>query len=58
MPFKCVLCGEPAHEQYSFGIYAGRYCDPCWPKSGFRDAVDPDAVFSEEDAGERVEDNY
>lgn len=33
--------GKPfkwAEEQYSFGIYAGRYCNDCWRLSGFRDA--------------------
>lgn len=44
--------------RYSFGCYAGRYCDECWPKSGFRDATDPDAQFSELDAGERMDADY
>ena len=44
-----------AEEQYSFGIYAGRYCDDCWPKSGYRDAVDPNARFDPADAGESLE---
>ncbi len=37
--------GKPfrwADERHSFGIYAGRYCDECWPRSGYRDAIDPD----------------
>jgi len=53
--------GKPfrwAEEQYSFGCYAGRYCSTCWPKSGYRDAYDPDAEFSELDAGERIEADY
>ena len=44
-----------AEERYSFGIYAGRWCDGCWPQSGFRDATDPNAEFSELDAGECLE---
>ena len=44
-----------AAEQYSFGIYAGRYCRECWRKSGFRDATDSDARFDPADAGERLE---
>lgn len=31
--------GKPyrfADEQYSLGIYAGRYCDTCWEHSGYR----------------------
>jgi len=24
-------------ERYSLGLYAGRYCDPCWKESGYRD---------------------
>jgi len=27
---------KEAEERYSLGIYAGRYCDPCWDKSGYR----------------------
>ena len=43
-------------EQYSFGIYAGRYCnDTCWKGSGYRDATDPDARFDPMDAGEVME---
>lgn len=44
-----------ANQQYSFGIYAGRYCDECWLKSGYRDATDPNAKFDPADAGERLE---
>ena len=43
------------HTRYSFGIYAGRYCDDCWPKSGYRDATDHDAKFDPLDAGEVLE---
>lgn len=52
--------GKPyrwAEERTSFGCYAGRYCDECWPKSGYRDATDPDAEFSREDAGEVMYDD-
>jgi len=54
------LAREPfafADERYSFGVYAGRYCDDCWPKSGYRDATDPDAVFDPTFAGERLEED-
>jgi len=36
-------CGDrrTAEAQYSFGAYAGIYCDRCWPLSGYRDAVTP-----------------
>lgn len=44
-----------AWEHYSFGVYAGRYCNQCWLESGYRDATDPNAEFSELDAGERLE---
>ncbi len=50
--------GKPYREneqRYSFGIYAGRYCDECWPKSGYRDATDPTARFDPLDAGEVLE---
>jgi hypothetical protein len=53
--------GKPyrwADERYSFGCYAGRYCDKCWPTSGYRDATHPDAEFSEADAGERIDADY
>ena len=42
-------------EQYSFGIYAGRYCEECWKKSGYRDATDPNAEWSPLDCGEVME---
>lgn len=44
-----------AEDRYSFGIYAGKYCDICWPKSGYRDATDPEAKFDPADAGEVLE---
>lgn len=43
----------------SFGAYAGKYCDICWPKSGYRDATDPNAKFDPADCGEVMyEDEY
>ena len=59
--FLCRHCEEhdrepgEASERFSFGIYAGWYCDTCLFESGFRDATDPDAEFSELDAGEQLE---
>ena len=41
--------------QYSFGIYAGRYCRECWLKIGYRDATHPNSNFDPTDAGERLE---
>lgn len=49
---------KPAREnevRTSFGCYAGRYCDKCWSKSGYRDATDPDVHFDPMDAGEVLE---
>lgn len=54
---ECTAEEKPyrwGERQTSFGYYAGRYCDACWPKSGYRDATDPDAEFSELDAGESL----
>ena len=54
---ECEANGKPyrfADEQYSFGYYAGRYCPACWPKSGYRDAIDPDAQFDPDYAGESL----
>ena len=57
----CNRCHEgadvcaPIKERYSFGCYAGRYCDACWLKSGYRDATDPSAVFDPADAGETMD---
>ncbi len=44
-----------ASEQYSFNIYAGRYCYECWLLSGYRDVDDPWAKFDPADAGESME---
>lgn len=57
---KCVDEGKPEAEtegspRYSFGVYAGRYCDKHWKTSGYRDATDPDARFDPADAGESLE---
>src|SRR5215216_3280840 len=42
---KVAVCGcgdqKTVEERYSFGAYAGLWCDRCWPKSGYRDAVTP-----------------
>lgn len=59
--WTCAVCHlsnaekDGVRERYSFGAYAGRYHDACWPKSGYRDAVDPSAEFDEMDAGERLD---
>lgn len=64
MPFfgccRCVDEGIPENEtsgepRYSFGCYAGRYCDKHWRDSGYRDAIDPSETFDPMDAGERIE---
>jgi hypothetical protein len=36
----------PASERYSWGIYAGMYCDACWAQDGRNrgDTFDPDAA--------------
>jgi len=50
--------GKPyrwADERYSFGVYAGRYCESCWSDSGYRDATDPEAKWSPADCGEVME---
>ena len=57
----CGTCGKekPRYDleaRYSFGVYAGRYCDDaCWARSGYRDATDPEARFDPADAGEAME---
>ena len=42
-----------AEERYSFGIYAGKYCDTCWRKSGYKD--ERSTGFNPMDAGESLE---
>jgi hypothetical protein len=49
MPWKDWTCNKcrktnadlssnesPIEERYSLGIFAGRWCDPCWEASGYR----------------------
>jgi hypothetical protein len=57
MKFACCKCGKPdAEERYSLGIYAGKYCDGCWDKAGYR--KEGAGAFDPLDAGERYEDDY
>lgn len=54
---EVIAEGKPfafGESRNSFGYYAGKYCDACWPKSGYRDAVDPTATFDEDYAGESL----
>lgn len=44
-----------AEERFSFGVYAGKYCDRCWSQSGYRDVEDEDTKFDPLDAGEVLE---
>ena len=55
--YHCHHCqtGRESEERYSFGAYAGRWCDVCWPNSGYRDATDPTAKFDPLDAGESMD---
>ena len=59
---ECEANNKPyawADQQFSFGVYAGIYCEACWKKSGYRDATDPEAEWSPEDCGEVMyEDQY
>jgi hypothetical protein len=43
-------------ERYSLGIYAGKYCDFHWLRSGYRD--EGSSGFDPVDCGERYEDDY
>ena len=56
----CRSCGEiePTTEiRYSLGVYAGRLCDACWKKSGYRD--EDASGFDPMDAGEAYDsDDY
>lgn len=57
---RCVDSGVPeaesvGHARYSLGIYAGRYCDPCWEESGYR--KEGREGFDPLDAGERYEED-
>jgi hypothetical protein len=57
----CSGCGvgtQSCHtieERYSLGLYAGRWCDPCWANSGYR-KEGPEG-FDPLDAGESYEPN-
>lgn len=31
---------KSAYEQFSMGIYAGKFCDDCWDKAGYRQEYD------------------
>ena len=61
-PFpRCAYTGclsDEVYERQSFGCYAGRWCDRHWLMSGYRDATDPNAVFDELDAGERIDPDW
>lgn len=46
-------CTGDAYEQYSLGIYAGRYCDGHWATSGYR--KEPASAFDPADCGETYE---
>lgn len=52
-PIKPV---QEAETRYSFGIYAGKYCDECWKKSGYKDEG-PEG-FDPYYAGENLDDDY
>jgi hypothetical protein len=57
--WRCSGCGltnaerDDVDERYSLGLYAGRYHDDCWKRSGFRDEG-PEG-FDPADAGESYE---
>lgn len=57
--WTCNGCGAGEHEidtideRYSLGIYAGRWCDPCWDQSGYR--KEGPEEFDPMDAGESYE---
>ena len=42
-------------ERYSLGLYAGRWCGPCWNLSRYRDGP---SGFDPLDAGEYYEQDY
>jgi hypothetical protein len=56
----CVRCadsniGTAGSDRYSMGVYAGRYCEPCWEQDG----RNHDRPFDPMDAGEAFgEDDY
>lgn len=54
----CSRCGRGTRtvevsEQYSLGIYAGRWCESCWEQSGYR--KEGPSGFDPLDAGESYE---
>ena len=63
MQWTCYSChitnatitdGEAAvEERFSLGIYAGRWCAPCWAQAGYR--KDGPEGFDPLDAGESYE---
>ena len=60
--WHCSRCGASTAQRiveayYSLGIYAGRYCAPCWQHAGYRqegragyDYLDAGEAYEEEDA--------
>ena len=54
--YQCHHCktGRESEERFSMGIYAGRWCLPCWRTSGYRGACDDDDEFDPMDAGESL----
>ena len=53
---ECGKKGWDVNEQYSLGIYAGRWCEACWKTSGYRkegregfDPMDAGEAYEEED---------
>ena len=54
LPPQCCRCGSlECEERFSLGIYAGRWCAPCWADSGYR--KEPASAFDAMDAGESYE---
>jgi hypothetical protein len=52
--YLCSKCGSvEAEQRYSLGLYAGKYCEPCWDKSGYR--KEGKEGFDPMDAGESYE---
>jgi len=58
--WQCNGCGRDTaeveiEERFSLGIYAGKWCDPCWKESGYRD--EDASGFDPLDAGESYEED-
>jgi hypothetical protein len=49
-------CGREGWMRYSLGLPAGRKCDDCWDKSGYR--KEGREGFDPTYAGERYDDDY